>query len=73
MCPYIQGPISISWFRDGEKAQYRWQLSNFYIDSQHGILDFPKNFNRVFFEMHKNGNNANIGIRAFITWKQKFQ
>ena len=21
--------------------------------------------------MHKNGNNANIGIRGFISWKQK--
>ena len=21
--------------------------------------------------MHKNGNNANIGIRGFILWKQK--
>ena len=21
--------------------------------------------------MHKNGNNANIGIRGFIIWKQK--
>ena len=26
---------------------------------------------RVFFEMHKNGNNANIGSRGFTTWKQK--
>ena len=24
-----------------------------------------------FFEMHKNGNSANIGIRDFATWKQK--
>ena len=23
--------------------------------------------------MHKNGNNANIGIRDFILWKQKIQ
>ena len=23
--------------------------------------------------MHKNGNNANIGIRGFILWKQKIQ
>ena len=23
------------------------------------------------FENHKNGNNANIGIRGFISWKQK--
>ena len=23
--------------------------------------------------MHKNGNNANIGIRGFISWKQKIQ
>ena len=23
--------------------------------------------------MHKNGNNANIGIRGFISWKQKSQ
>ena len=23
--------------------------------------------------MHKNGNNANIGIRCFISWKQKIQ
>ena len=26
---------------------------------------------RVFFEMHKNGNNANIDFRVFTTWKQK--
>ena len=29
--------------------------------------------NRFFFVMHKNGNNANIGIRGFISWKQKIQ
>ena len=28
---------------------------------------------RVFFEMHKNGNNANIDSRGFTTWKQKIQ
>ena len=26
-----------------------------------------------FFEMHKNDNNANIGIRVFTMWKQKFK
>ena len=36
------GPISISWIRDGEKVQYRWELPNFYSDLQHGILDFTK-------------------------------
>ena len=25
---------------------------------------------RIFFEMHKNGNNANIGSIGFTMWKQ---
>ena len=30
-----------------------------------------KNLVEFFFEIHKNGNNANIGIGGFISWKQK--
>ena len=36
------------------------------------VLDAVVGFgHKSFFEMHKNGNNANIGIRGFISWKQK--
>ena len=42
----------------------RWKRQNYLHMNQDP-------FTRVFFEMHKNGNNANIGIRGFISWKQK--
>ena len=34
------------------------------------ILKAARKNVRVFFEMQKSGNNANIGIRGFISWKQ---
>ena len=67
------GGIALCWFHHWLMlytlgvyiVNVQWSRSN---DSFLTIFIFG--LRGVFFKMHKNGNNANIAIRGFTTWKQ---